>query len=94
MPQNVHLEMVTTKTECPIEPSGEMGSHEIALRSNATELARNLSWLPGESWSPVFVERCQQLSKAFKPLLKKIEGRSLGTSLSDDVVGCMTMSTC
>ncbi len=84
MPQNVHLEMVTTKTECPIEPSGEMGSQEIALRSNATELARNLSWLPGESRSPVFVERCQQLSKAFKPLLKRIEGRSLGTSLSDD----------
>jgi hypothetical protein len=61
-----------------------MGSHEIALRSNATELARNLSWLPGESRSPVFVKRCQQLSKAFKPLLKRIEGRSLGTSLSDD----------
>jgi len=84
MPQNVHLEMVTTKTECPIEPSGEMGSHEIALRSNATELARNLAWLPGESQSPVFAERCHHLSKAFKPLLKKIEGRSLGTSLSDD----------
>ena len=62
MPQNVHLEMVTTKTECPIESSGEMGAHEIALRSNATALARKLSWLPGESRSPVFVERCQQLS--------------------------------
>ena len=84
MPQNVHLEMVTTKTECPLEPSAETGSQEIALRSSAAELARNLSWLPGESRSPVFVERCRQLSKAFRPLLKKIEGRSLGTSLSDD----------
>src|ERR1700722_12199823 len=84
MPQNIHLEMVTTKTECPLDPSGEMGPHEIALRANAAELARNLSWLPGESRSPVFVERCRQLTKAFKPLLKKIEGRSLGTSLSDD----------
>ena len=84
MPQNIHLEMVTTKTECPLDPSGEMGPHEIALRANAAELARNLSWLPGESRSPVFVERCRQLTKAFKPLLKKIEGRSLGASLSDD----------
>ncbi len=84
MLHNLHLEMVTTKTECPIEPSGEIGPRDIALRSSAAELARNLSWLPGEDRSPVFVERCHKLSKAFKPLLKKIEGRSVGTSLSDD----------
>ena len=46
MPQNIHLEMVTTKTECPVEPSGEMGPHEIALRANAAELARNSHGCP------------------------------------------------
>jgi hypothetical protein len=84
MPQNVHLEMVSPETERRFESSGEITSNELAVRSNAAELARNLSWLPGESKSPVFIERCRQLSKALKPLLKRLEARSPGTPLSDD----------
>jgi hypothetical protein len=85
MPQNVHLEMIKAKIERRFESSGEMASDELALRSNAWDLARNLSWLPSESRSPVFIERCRQLSKAFKPVLKRLEARSPGASLSDDV---------
>jgi cyclic beta-1,2-glucan synthetase len=84
MPQNIHLEMVSAKTTRRFEPSGEMAPDELALRSNAAELARNLSWLPGESKSQIFVERCRQLSKAFRPVLKRLEARSLGTAPSDD----------
>jgi len=85
MPQNVHLEMIKAKIERRFESSGEMASDELAMRSNAWDLARNLSWLPSESRSPVFIERCRQLSKAFKPVLKRLEARSPGASLSDDV---------
>ena len=84
MPQNVHLEMVGAQIERRVESSREMASNARALRSNAAELARNLSWLPGESRSPVFVERCRQLSKALKPLLRRLEARSPGTAISDD----------
>jgi cyclic beta-1,2-glucan synthetase len=84
MPQNVHLEMAGAESERRLEPSQEMSPHERALRSNAAELARDLSWLPGESRSEVFVQRCRQLSKALKPVLKKLEARSPGAPLSDD----------
>ena len=71
MPQNVHLEMVGAEGARRLESSPEMSANERDLRSNAAELARELSWLPGESRSQVFVERCRQLSKALKPVLKK-----------------------
>ncbi len=84
MPQNVHLEMVNAQTESRLESSREITRDEHALRSNAAQLARNMSWLPGESKSPVFIERCRQLSKVLKPLLKRMEARSPGTTISDD----------
>ena len=84
MPQNIHLEMVSAETERRFESSAEMEPNERAVRSNAADLSRTVSWLPGESRSPVFVERCRDLAKALKPVLKRLEARSPGTAISDD----------
>src|ERR1700688_1169141 len=84
MPQYIHLETVGVTTEQYLESSKEMGADELAVRTSAAELARNLSWLPGESQSRVFAERCSQLSKALRPLLRRLESRSQGTAISDD----------
>jgi|HubBroStandDraft_6_1064221.scaffolds.fasta_scaffold04392_5 cyclic beta-1,2-glucan synthetase len=84
MPQNTHLEMVSAESERRFEPAREMALHERALRSSAAELSRNLSWLPSESRSTVAAERSRQLSKALKPMLKKLEARSPGMAISDD----------
>jgi cyclic beta-1,2-glucan synthetase len=82
MPQNVHLEMGNAETSfgCSVE----VVSNEEVLRSKAAELARNLSWLPSESRSRIFIDRCHALSKKLKPLLKKFEERSPGMAISDD----------
>jgi len=83
MPHDVHLEMVNAEAE-RFGSSGEMPTDEHALRSNAVELARSLSWLPSESSSRVFVERCRRLSKALKPVLGVLEAPLRGNGLSDD----------
>ena len=84
MPQNTHLETVSVTTQQKVESSKEMAADELAVRTSAAELARDLSWLPGESQSPVFAQRCRQLSKALRPLLKRLEARTQGTAISDD----------
>jgi hypothetical protein len=81
MPQNIHLETITGQH---LESSKEMGAEELAVRTTAADLARSLSWLPGESQSRVFAERCSQLSKALRPLLRRLESRTQGTAISDD----------
>jgi hypothetical protein len=84
MPHNVHLEMVSAEVERRFEPSREMATNEVELRSNAAELAHNLSWLPSESRSRIFLERCRDLSKALKPVLRALEAPSPGIAISDD----------
>src|SRR5271167_1662783 len=84
MPQNFHLEMVSAEAERRFESSVEMASNELALRSNAADLARSLSWLPSESPSRIFVGRCRDLSKALQPLLRTVEAPLPGTAISDD----------
>src|ERR1700733_1193452 len=84
MPQNTHLEMVSAEEERRFESSGEMVSNPQALRLQAAELARNLSWLPSESRSRGFFERCRRLSQTLKPILKKLEAPLPHTAISDD----------
>ncbi len=84
MPQNVHLEMINGGANRSLAPSGEMTSNERTLRSNAAELARNLSWLPSESPSRVFAERFRKLTKALKPVLRGVAVPLPGTAISDD----------
>jgi len=80
MPQNVHLEMINAEVEHRFGSSGEVAFNEDALRSNAAELARGLAWLPSESSSRVFVERCRAVSRALKPVLRINAPAGLATS--------------
>src|ERR1700691_828974 len=84
MQQNVHLEMINVETEPRVESSEEVAANERDLRSRAAELARSLSWLPSENSSRAFVERCRNLAKALKPLLRKLDVPLPGTPVSDD----------
>jgi cyclic beta-1,2-glucan synthetase len=84
MQDDVHLEMINAEIEHPVAPSDDEGASERELRSQAAELARSLSWLPSENSSRAFVERCRQLSKTLKPLLRKIDVPLPGTPVSDD----------
>ncbi len=84
MPQNVHLEMSSAEAERRFEPSEGVPPDEHSLRLNAAALARNLSWLPSESPSRVFVERCRTLNKTFKPLLRRLQSPLPASGISDD----------
>src|SRR6202161_1207944 len=84
MQDDVHLETINAEIEHPVAPSDDEGANERDLRSRAAELARSLSWLPSENSSRAFVERCRHLSKALKPLLRKIDVPLPGTPASDD----------
>ncbi len=84
MQENVHLETVNAETEGGLDSSTELEPNDQDLRSRATELAGSLSWLPSENSSRAFVERCRNLSKALKPLLRKLDVPLPGTPVSDD----------
>jgi cyclic beta-1,2-glucan synthetase len=84
MPENVHLEVVDPSIEGRLGPSGESFSNENVLRSSALESARNLSWLPSESRSTVLVERCRELSRKLRPVLRAVDTPLAGTAVSDD----------
>jgi cyclic beta-1,2-glucan synthetase len=84
MPENIHLEMTGAEPERRLDPAREVASSVRTLRSNAAELARNLSWLPSESPSRVFVGRCRDLSKALKPVLRGLDAPLPGTAIPDD----------
>src|SRR5579863_1295036 len=84
MQENIHLETVNAETEFGLDPSTEWAPNDQDLRSRATELAGSLSWLPSENSSRAFVERCRNLSKALKPLLRKLDVPLPGTPVSDD----------
>jgi cyclic beta-1,2-glucan synthetase len=84
MPENVHLEMISAEAERRFEPSAEMPSSDRALRSNAAELARSLAWLPSESRSIIFIGRCRELSKAFRPVIRGLDAPTPGVAISDD----------
>src|ERR1700677_5415160 len=84
MQDDVHLETINAEIEHPVAPSDDKGANERELRLQAAELARSLSWLPSENSSRAFVERCRQLSKTLKPVLRKIYVQVPGTPVTDD----------
>ena len=84
MQQDIHLEMINLGIEGRAEPVEDLAAKERDLRAAALELARSLSWLPSENSSRAFVERCRNLSKALKPLLRTLDTPLPGTPVSDD----------
>jgi cyclic beta-1,2-glucan synthetase len=83
MPQNIHLEIISAEVAPQLEASDE-AANEQALRSSAAESARNLPWLPSENSSQVLIERCHQVSKDLKPVLRGLAGPLPGAAFSDD----------
>jgi cyclic beta-1,2-glucan synthetase len=83
MPQDTQLEMHNPQAEHPVT-GVETGSNDRALRASATLLAQNLSWVPSESRSQVFLARCRELSKALGPVLRALDTPLPGAAISDD----------
>ena len=72
MPQNTHLELVTTEAERDPVPAPESAPDLERLRTHAAELARGLAWTPGTWSSDVFYDR----SHALKPQIRKLLRRA------------------
>jgi cyclic beta-1,2-glucan synthetase len=84
MPQNTHLELVTSEAERLPEPSRVPVSDSDALAMHAVKLSRNLPWLPNTEPSTYFIDRFSALSKNIFRLLSELENLSLEPSASDD----------
>src|ERR1700688_1762644 len=69
MTQSGHLELFGAETEIVRHPIGEMVPDTAHLNSSATELARQLRWLPEQVTDQPFGDRCQRMIAAMKPLL-------------------------
>jgi cyclic beta-1,2-glucan synthetase len=83
MSQTVHIDLVTPEAEgLPQAPRAAV-PYTSALSVRATELARNLAWLPGQRAARPLWNRYRSLSRALKPLLTMLES-SPPKLLSDD----------
>lgn len=84
MPQNTHLELVTSEAERVPEPSPAAASDQDTLRSHAAKLAANLPWLPNSEPSTYFVDRFQMLAKGLYSILGNFEKLTPEGPVSDD----------
>ena len=83
MPQNRHLEIISTETERLPEPDHEPHDPQL-LGEKAEELAHALKWLPNALSSHTFTERSSALTHAFKPIFRALEAPPPELPLSDD----------
>jgi cyclic beta-1,2-glucan synthetase len=84
-----HLELIGAESEAVRLPVAESAPKSDTLKadtlnSSASNLAQTLAWLPGQSKPRSFHDRCQELRRAFKPLLAALEDSATKTG-SDDV---------
>ncbi len=75
MRESGHLEVVTAEAEELRLPLRDTAPDTQPLRSSAAALARSLAWAPGRRQSGAFSDRCQTLSRVFKPLLAAPESQ-------------------
>ena len=75
MRENGHLEVVSAEAEDLRLPPGDMAPETQNLRSSAAELARTLTWVPGQRESRAFGDRCRSLSRVFRPLLAALKSQ-------------------
>ena len=83
MSQSAHLELDDAEPEDlhHAKRGGELETPILSLR--ATELARNLAWVPGQHASRPFLSRSRALSRALRPLLASLESHP-PKAVSDD----------
>jgi cyclic beta-1,2-glucan synthetase len=82
-PQSGHLELVRTEPQVLRTTAKDMEPEPDKLWLSAAELARSLAWIPGQQESRNFRDRCETLSRAFRPLLASLELRA-GKHVSED----------
>ena len=75
MRESGHLEVVTAEAEELRLPLRDTAPDTQPLRLSAAALARSLAWAPGRRQSGAFSDRCQTLSRVFKPLLAAAESQ-------------------
>ncbi len=78
-----HLEVIGAEPEGLRPVATEMSTDACNLNSSAANLARSTAWLPGHAEARPFHIRCQNLFRAFKPLLAALQS-SPAKSGSDD----------
>src|SRR5690348_17019683 len=83
MPQNTHLELVSSEQDHIPAGSPETTPDLERLRTQAAELARGLAWLPGTHSSDVLYERSHSLKPQLRKIFRGVSDRSL-TGVSDD----------
>ncbi|MGB8989677.1 MAG: hypothetical protein WCC37_23980, partial [Candidatus Sulfotelmatobacter sp.] len=84
--QSGHLELVRSdgkalRVVTGVDVDMETGPDKLSL--SAAELARNLAWIPGQQESRSFRDRCETLTRAFRPVLASVQNPSTRPS-SDD----------
>ena len=67
------LDLISAELESPRPAANDMSENASALGATASDLARRLSWAPGQRESRVLQDRCTDLSREFKPLLKALD---------------------
>src|SRR5882762_1016341 len=83
MPQNTHLENVSTETERLPEPGRDTQNPQV-LREKAAELAHSLVWLPNSPSSHTFAERSSALTHALQVIFAALEAPPPEPPISDD----------
>jgi cyclic beta-1,2-glucan synthetase len=83
MPQNRHLEVISTEAESLPKPGHELLDPEV-LGEKAEVFARTLKWLPNAPSSRTFVHRISALRHALQPIFNSLEGPPPKVPLSDD----------
>ena len=80
-PQSGHLELVRSDGKAlRVAAAVDMETGPDKLSLSAAELARNLAWIPGQQESRNFRDRCETLTRAFRPVLAS-RAKSGGESL-------------
>ena len=82
MPRYAHFEIVSTEAEDLREPA-EMANLQ-GLRAQATELARDLVWLPNGPSSHTLLERCHAVQKALAPVFEALKRPPAKQPISED----------
>ena len=91
-PQSRPLELVNVEPENAPKPApASMGNLEMrdletasSLAAGATQLAHNLAWVPAQQESRQFRERCEVLTRGFRPLLAALQTRRSVKPVSED----------
>src|SRR6202051_1253103 len=79
MNESGNLELASAEIGGVLRTVPDESSPDSALRSSATQLARNLAWIPGQRESSDLGDRCRALFSSLRPLLASLESEQKGS---------------